>query len=89
MAVLLVAEHDNKSLKEATSKAMTAAAKIGGAPLVDRLLLRLHDVGQRSVARLVEAEVGGDDRRQFQPDGLVAAIDLAGHRGGLALDDQL
>ncbi len=29
MAVLLVAEHDNKSLKEATTKAFSAAAKIG------------------------------------------------------------
>ena len=30
MAVLLVAEHDNKSLKDATSKALTAARQIGG-----------------------------------------------------------
>ena len=34
--------------------------------LVDRLLLRLHDVRQRRVARLVEAQVGGDDRRPLQ-----------------------
>jgi electron transfer flavoprotein alpha subunit len=30
MAVLLIAEHDNASLKDATHKALTAAAKIGG-----------------------------------------------------------
>jgi electron transfer flavoprotein alpha subunit len=30
MAVLLVAEHDNKSLKDATNKALTAAKQIGG-----------------------------------------------------------
>ncbi len=30
MAVLLIAEHDNKSLKDATSKALSAAAKMGG-----------------------------------------------------------
>ena len=30
MAVLLIAEHDNKSLKDATSKAMTAATALGG-----------------------------------------------------------
>src|SRR5579864_7423813 len=28
------------------------------------LLLRLHDVGQRHVARLIEAQVTGDHRRQ-------------------------
>ena len=30
MAVLLIAEHDNKGLKDATHKALTAAAQIGG-----------------------------------------------------------
>jgi electron transfer flavoprotein alpha subunit len=30
MAVLLIAEHDNKSLKDATHKVLTAAAKMGG-----------------------------------------------------------
>jgi electron transfer flavoprotein alpha subunit len=30
MAALLIAEHDNKSLKEATAKAMSAALKLGG-----------------------------------------------------------
>jgi electron transfer flavoprotein alpha subunit len=30
MAVLLIAEHDNVSLKDATHKALTAAAKMGG-----------------------------------------------------------
>jgi len=30
MAVLLIAEHDNASLKDATHKALTAAAGMGG-----------------------------------------------------------
>jgi electron transfer flavoprotein alpha subunit len=30
MAVLLIAEHDNKSLKDATHKALTAALQMGG-----------------------------------------------------------
>ena len=29
MAVLLIADHDNKNLKDATHKALTAAAKMG------------------------------------------------------------
>src|SRR5690606_35790870 len=41
-----------------------------------RLLLGLHDVRQRRVARLVQAQVGGDDRRQVERDGLQAAVDL-------------
>ena len=48
--------------------------------LVERLLLGLHDVGQRGVARLVEAQVGGHDRRQLERHGLQAAVDLARHR---------
>src|SRR5690606_28143544 len=43
-----------------------------------RLLLGLHDVRQRGVARLVQAQVGGDDRRQVQRDGLQAAVDFTG-----------
>ena len=30
MATLLLAEHDNKSLKDSTNKALTAAAALGG-----------------------------------------------------------
>jgi electron transfer flavoprotein alpha subunit len=30
MATLLVAEHDNKSLKDATAKALSAAKQLGG-----------------------------------------------------------
>ena len=30
MAVLLIAEHDNASIKDATHKALTAAAQMGG-----------------------------------------------------------
>src|SRR5690606_18896194 len=46
---------------------------------VQRLLLGLHDVRQRRVARLVQTQVGGDDRRQGQGNGLQAAVDFAGH----------
>ena len=39
-------------------------AERGGLGRLQRLLLRLHDVGQRRVARLVQAQVGGDHQRQ-------------------------
>src|SRR5258705_10584218 len=52
-------------------------AVIGRALVVDRLLLRLHDVGQRRVARLVQPQIGGDDRWSLQLHGLQAAVDLA------------
>ena len=42
-----------------------------------RLLLRLHDVGQRHVARLVQAQVGGHDRGQLDLERLETAVDLA------------
>src|SRR5215475_5280162 len=48
---------------------------------LDRLLLGLHDVGQRGIARLVEPQVGGDHRWQLDLDVLQAAIDLALHLG--------
>jgi hypothetical protein len=54
--------------------------------LVERLLLGLHDVGQRGVARLVEAQIGGDDGRQLDRDGLQAAVDLAGDVGRAIAD---
>ena len=53
-------------------------AVVGGRLLRHRLGLRLHDVGQRGVARLVQAQVGGDDRGELQRVGLGAAVDLAG-----------
>src|SRR3954469_19851374 len=62
---------------------------IGGGLLRDRLLLCLHDVGQRSIARLVEAKIGGDDRGSLQLNGLQAAIDLAGHLEVGAFDLEL
>src|SRR5690606_24530133 len=43
-----------------------------------RLLLGLHDVRQGSVARLVQTQVGGDDGRQAQRNGLQTAVDLTG-----------
>ena len=42
----------------------TSTPSASGVSDLDRLLLRLHDVGQRGIARLVEAQVGGDHRRQ-------------------------
>ena len=35
MATLLIAEHDNKSLKDATNKALTAAAALGAEAELD------------------------------------------------------
>jgi hypothetical protein len=52
-------------------------AVIGGRLFVDRLLLGFHDVGQRRIARLVEAQIGGHHGRQFDLDGLQAAVDFA------------
>ena len=56
---------------------------------VERLLLRLHDVGQRRIARLVEAQVGGDDGRQLELQRLEPAVDLARDERRLALDHEL
>src|SRR5256885_183927 len=41
---------------------------------VQLLFLGLHDVGQRDVARLVQAQIGGDDGRQAQGQGFQAAV---------------
>ncbi len=46
---------------------------------INRLFLRLHDVGQSDVARLVEPQVGGDDGGQLDRDRLQSAIHLAGN----------
>src|SRR4029079_12372633 len=64
-------------------------AVIGRALVVDRLLLRLHDVGQRSVARLVQSQVGSDDGRSLQLHGLQTAVDLARNLEIGALDLEL
>src|SRR4029077_4977156 len=52
-------------------------AVIGRALVIDRLLLRLHDVGERGVAWLVQTKIGRDDGRSLQLHGLQAAIDFA------------
>merc|ERR1719162_1535565 len=44
-----------------------------GLELVDLLLLGLHDVGQRRVPRVVEAQVSGDHAGQLHGEGLEAA----------------
>ena len=61
------------------SRGATSTPSASGASDLDRLLLGLHDVGQRGVARLVEAQVGGDHRRHLELDVLEAAVDLALH----------
>src|SRR5436190_4304024 len=55
--------------------------EVGGLEHVHLLLLRLHDVGQRHVARLVQAQVGRDDGRQLHLERLEAAVDLARDAG--------
>ena len=59
------------------SRGATSTPSAAGCQRLERLLLRLHDVGQRRVARLVQAQVGGDHRRQLHLDRLEAAVDLA------------
>ena len=61
-------------------------AVIGGGLFVDRLFLRLHDVRQRSVARLVQAQIGGDDGRQLELHRLQAAVDFARHHQRVAVE---
>ena len=46
---------------------------------LQRLLLRLHDVRQLHVARLVQAQVRRHERRQVHLQRFQAGIDLAGH----------
>ena len=43
MTTFLVAEHNNKSLKDATSKALTAAKAIGGEVVSVHVIARPHD----------------------------------------------
>src|SRR6218665_1824809 len=73
------------STRAATSATLTPAPRLAGSLTfrvigrdgIERLLLGLHDVGQGNVARLVQAQVGGDDRRQRQRQGFQAAVDFA------------
>src|SRR5690554_3797185 len=51
---------------------------------VQRLLLGLHDVRQGGVARLVQAQVSGDNGWQFQLNGLQTAVDFTGDLDALA-----
>src|ERR1700754_3403717 len=53
---------------------------------VDRLGLGLHDVRQLDKARLVQAQIGGDDGGQVGLDGFQAGVDLAGDRSLAAGD---
>ena len=64
-------------------------AERGGRGRLQRLLLRLHDVRQRRVARLVQAQVGRDDGRQLHLQRLETAVDLALDRGAAVGDVHL
>src|SRR5690606_9000427 len=46
---------------------------------VDRLLVRLHDIGPRRIAGLAQTQVGGHHRRQLQLDSLLTTLDLTRH----------
>src|SRR5690606_15189908 len=48
-------------------------AEIGRRLFVERLLLGLHDIRQRCIARLVQAKIDRDDRRKLHIDGLETA----------------
>ena len=45
--------------------------------------------GRTGVARLVQPQIGGDDRRALQLHRLQAAVDLARHLDGVAIDREL
>src|SRR3982750_2827201 len=64
-------------------------AKLFWLDVVELLFLGLHDVGQGDVARLVEAQVGGDDGGQREREGFQAAVDFARDLGGAAFDFDL
>ena len=59
-----------------TRRGVTSTPKAAGVGRLHRLLLRLHDVRQRRVARLVQAQVRGHDRRQLHLQRLQAAVDF-------------
>ena len=59
-------------------------AQLGWRDDLQRLFLGLHDVGQRDVTRLVQAQVGCDDRRQVDAEHFQAAVHLAGDLGGFS-----
>src|SRR3546814_7329074 len=56
-------------------------AQVGEGDRFERLGLGLHDVRQLDEARLVQAQVGGDDGRQVDFQRLQSGVDLAGDRG--------
>ena len=47
---------------------------------IEGLFLRLHDVRQRGIARLVQAQIGGDHRRQLEAQRFMPAVDSRGSR---------
>src|SRR5690554_2703244 len=61
--------------------------QIGGAHGVQRLLLGLHDVRQRSIARLVQTQVSGNNRRQVQSNSHQTAVYFAGYVNLFAINN--
>src|SRR5438128_6754099 len=57
--------------------------ELGDRDLLQLLLSRLHDPGQRRVAWLVQPEVGGDDTGKREAHGLEPTVYLARHFGRL------
>lgn len=64
-------------------------AEILGGDLDQRLLLGLHDVGQRSIAGLVETQVGGNDGGHLGRHRFKATVDLTGDLQGLTVNLKL
>src|SRR5256885_14445946 len=55
-------------------------AEVFGLDGVQRPFLRPSDLWQRDLARLAQAQVGGDDGGEGQAEGFPAPLPLAGHR---------
>ena len=85
MATLLVAEHDNKALKDATNKALTAAKAMGAD--VDVLIAGKDCKGAADAAAKLDGvkKVLPDLRRQRNPDGQVIGRKESDHRSNVDL----
>src|SRR3989442_321000 len=60
--------------------------EVGGLEILDLLLLGAHDPFERRIARLVQALLGREHRRQREIENLQAALDLARDADALAVD---
>src|SRR3546814_15226188 len=70
-----------RNLEQLDARARVAAV-VGGRPGIEGLRLRLHDVGEARVARLVEAKVGGVDRGKRSEEGGVGKEYVSTCRSG-------